>query len=817
MPTFSNLEAFCQDIRYAGRVLRKNPGFTAAAVLTLALGIGANAAIFSLVHGILLRPLPFQEPSRLVTVLDTKPTDKVEWLFMSPRRFEEFERRSRTVGQIAAAENCYFRVENSAAPILLQGGCTSAGFFPMLGVKPFLGRFFTSEEDRPGGNPVAVLSYSCWKQHFGGALGAIGKSIRRTANDAEFTIIGVLPPDFKFATEDFALWAPIGLDPNYRDRDDHHLLVFARLKDGVTLPQAQAEMDGIAQHLAREYPTTSAGWGITVRPLQRFYSSVRNIRQTLLVLLTAVGLLLLIACANVANLLLAHASARRKEIAVRLAVGATRSRLIRQLVTECLLLGVVGGVAGFSLARLAFKSMMAAAPYIPSFRPNAIQMDDQVLAFAIAVSIVTSVVFGLGPALRISRQDLRDSLHEAGRGAHSGLREHIARRVLVASEIGLAVVLLAGASLLLETYRNLQTDRLGFNSDHILVSSFCCLDENHYRTQSDFSAYYTKLFQRLRELPGVESVSGIDSLPLRQFRGSGFPFEIQGRPAPLPGSEPSADLFFIEPRYFETMQIPMLRGRSLADEDDLNSAPVAIINTSLAKRYWPDQDPIGQLLRPVGEANPRWYRIVGVVADAKQRGLGTEPVPAIYRTDYQSLARYTFVLVRTRPDPLSMAAAVRDTIASVDRRLPLGAVQPLNQQLDQSVSAQRFSMTLLALFAGLALSLAAVGVYGVTAYMAVQRTHEVGVRVALGARPADIVRLLLGEGLRVGLVGVTVGVASALVLTRVMQNLLYGVGASDPLTFLVASATLIAITLAACYLPVRRAAQVDPMVALRDE
>ena len=278
MPTFSNLEAFCQDIRYARRVLRKNPGFTAAAVLTLALGIGANAAIFSLVHGILLRPLPFQESSRLVTVLDTKPTDKVEWLFMSPRRFEEFERRSRTVGQIAAAENCYFRMENSAAPILLQGGCTSASFFPMLGVKPFLGRFFTSEEDRPGGNPVAVLSYSCWKQHFGGDLGAIGKSIRRTANDAEFTIIGVLPPDFKFATEDFALWAPIGLDPNYRDRDDHHLLVFARLKDGVTLPQAQSEMDGIAQQLAREYPTTSAGWGITVRPLQRFYSSVRNIR-----------------------------------------------------------------------------------------------------------------------------------------------------------------------------------------------------------------------------------------------------------------------------------------------------------------------------------------------------------------------------------------------------------------------------------------------------------------------------------------------------------------------------------------------------------
>lgn len=810
------LRDFVQDVGHGLRMLRRSPGFTTVAILTLALGIGANAAIFSLVNGILLTPLPFQDPSRLVTVLDSKPSDNVEWLFVSPSRFEEFARRSRTFGQIAAAENCYFRMENSTAPVLLQGGCTSASFFSMLGVKPFLGRFFTSEEDRPGGNPVAVLSYGCWKQNFGGDPAAIGKPIRRTANDVEFTIIGVLPPDFRFATEDFALWAPIGSDPNYRDRDDHHLLVFARLKDFVTLPQAQSEMDGIAQQLAREFPATSAGWGITVRPLQRFYSSVRNIRQSLLVLLTAVGFLLVIACANVANLLLAHASARRKEIAVRLAIGATRPRLIRQLVTESLLLGVVGGVMGFGLARLAFKSMMAAAPYIPLFRPNAIQIDNQVLAFAMTVSIVTSVAFGLGPALRISRQDLHDSLHEAGRGAYGGVREHITRRLLVASEIALAVVLLAGASLLLETYRNLQTDRLGFNSDHILVSNFCCLDETHYRTQSDFSAYYTKLFERLRELPGVESVSGIDGLPLRQFRGSGVPFEIQGRPAPL-GSEPTADLFFIEPRYFQTMQISLLGGRSFADKDDLNSAPVAIINASLAKRYWPDQDPIGHLLRPVGEAIPRWYRIVGIAADAKQRGLGTEPVPAIYRTYYQSMARYTFVLVRTRPDPLSMAAAVRNAIALVDARLPLGAVQTLNQQLAQSVSAQRFSMTLLALFAGLALCLAAVGVYSVTAYMAGQRTHEVGVRMALGAQPVDIMSLLLGEGLRLGLVGVATGVASALGLTRVMQNLLFGVRAGDPLTFLAVSGVLIVITLVACYLPVRRAARIDPMVALRGE
>jgi putative ABC transport system permease protein len=360
-------------------------------------------------------------------------------------------------------------------------------------------------------------------------------------------------------------------------------------------------------------------------------------------------------------------------------VGATRPRLIQQLVTESLLLGVMGGATGFILARLAFKSMMAIAPYIPSFRPNAIQMDNEVLAFSMAISVVASVAFGLTPAVRASRLDLNDSLRDAGRGRRGGRGDRSTRRLLVASEIALAVVLVGGASLLIESYRNLETDRLGFNSNHILVSSFCCLDEAHYRTLTDLSTYYTRLFDRLRELPGVESVSGTDDLPLRQFQGSGSAFEVQGRPAPEPGSEPTADFFFVEPRYFETMQIPMLRGRGFTDQDNEHSAPVAIISKSLAQRQWPNQDPIGQQVRPVvGDPSPRWYRIIGVVADAKQRGLGTEQRPTIYRTYYQSTVRYTFVLVRTHPDPMSLAAAVKNTIASVDRGLALGVVQTLD-------------------------------------------------------------------------------------------------------------------------------------------
>jgi predicted permease len=811
------LETVVQDVRYGARTLRKTPGFTAVAVLTLALGIGANAVIFSIVNGILLRPPPFPEAERLVAVLDSRPAQGVDWVFDSPSRYEEWQRRNTVFEQMAAAENCYYRLEENGAPRLLLGGCVSAGFFPMLGVQPMIGRLFTAEEDRQGGAQVAVLSYGCWKEHFGGDPAVLGKTVRRTANDGEFTIIGVLPEGFKFATDDFALWAPLHSDPNYRDRDARNLLVFARLQRGVTLPRAQAAMDGVAQQLAQEFPPTSAGWSITLRPLQLFYSSVRNIRLTLWVLFAAVGVLLLIACANLANLLLARASVRSREISVRLALGAAPGRVIRQLVTESLLLGLLGGAAGFLLAGAAFRSLMAITPYIPSFRPDAIRVDSQVFLFSMLFAMLVATAFGLAPAIRASRQDLNRNLREAGRGMHGSGRDKRMRSLLVACEIALAVVLVAGAGLLAESFRNLTSDRLGFNPSHILTARLCCLDEAHYRTEAETSAYLGRLFERLRSVPGVVSVSGASDLPLRQFQGAGSPYEVHGRPAQQ-REERAADFFRIEPHYFETLQIPIVRGRGFTDHDNTGSAAVALISESLARSVWPGQDPIGQEVRMLtSDPGMRWYRIIGVAADTKDRGLGTEPHSAIYYSYYQGLGRYALLLVRTRPDPMSLAAEIRRAIVSVNDKLALDRLGSLERQMADSVEAQRFSMVLAVLFAGLALALGAVGVYGVTACTVAQRTQEIGIRMALGASRRAVLGMLLREAMRLAAIGLAVGAIAALGLTRFLQSLLYGVLAGDPLILAGAAAFLWFTVTIACLAPALRAVRIDPMTALRCE
>jgi putative ABC transport system permease protein len=816
--TFRWLDELRQDLRYALRTLGGSPGFTAVALLTLALGIGANAAVFSIVNGILLRPPPFRDASRLVAVLDSRPSLGVDWVFDSPNRFEEWVRRNTVFEQLAAAQNCYYRLDEGGVPRLLQGGCVSASFLPMLGVQPLLGRLFTADEDRPGSARVAVLSYGCWRDYFGSDPAALGKTIRRTANDAEFTIIGVLPAGFKFATDDFALWTPLNSDPNYRNRDDRTLLVFAKLKPGVTLAQAQAVMDGVGRQLAQEFPDTSAGWSITLRPLQGFYANVRNIQLTLWVLFAAVGVLLLIACANLANLLLARASARSTEISVRLALGATPGRVIRQLMTESVLLGIFGGAAGFLLARLTFGSLLAIMPYIPSFRPDAIRLDGQVLAFSMTFALVAGIAFGLVPAMRASRQDLNRSLREAGRGAHGSRRASRMRTIVATSQIALAVVLVAGAALLAKSFRNLVTGQLGFNPSHILTVRLCCLDEAHYTTERDVSAYYAKLFERLRVVPGVESVSGASDLPLGRFQGAGLPYQVRGRPAVDEREERTADFFYIEPHYFETLQIPIVRGRAITDDDTADTFPAAVVNESLARRAWPGQDPIGQELRMAagaGDPGRRWYQVVGVVADTRERGFGIDPQAAVYGSYYQSMGRYTFLLVRTRPNPMSLAAEIRKAIVSVNDRLPVDRLGTLEQQMADSVSPQRFSMVLVVLFAGLALSLGAMGVYGVTAYTISQRTQEIGIRMALGASRRTVLGMFLREAMRPAAAGIGAGVVAALGFTRFLQRLLYGIRASDPLIFASVIACLTLVAFGACLVPALRATRVDPVTALK--
>ena len=812
------IQNLLQDWHFGLRQLRRNPGFTSIAVLTLALGIGASSAIFSIVNGTLLRPLPFKDASRLVVIQDSKPSAGVDWVFVPPVRYEEWVRRNSAFEEIAAAENCYFKLQQKDSAVLLQGGCVSANFFPMLGVQPVLGRWFTATEDQPGGSPVALLSYGCWKEHFGADPRAIGKTVRRTANDVPFTIIGVLPPSFRFATDDFALWAPLRSDPNYSVRDERNLLAFGHLKANVSLAQAQADMDRVSRQLAPEFPKTSAGWEVTVRPLQDFYSDVRNIRQTLWILLAAVGFLLLIACANIAHLLLARTTSRSREIVVRRALGATRLRILRQLLTESVLLAGLGGVAGFLLARSAFRSLLSFAPYIPSFRPDALRMDNSVFAFAMVVSILAGVLFGLAPALQSAHRDVNTSLYDGLRDARSSRRRRVASNLLVASEVAIALVLLTGSGLLIRSFRNLRADRLGFNTSHMLVSLVATLDESHYHTPQETAAFYRQLFARLRTVPGVSSVSGASDLPLRRFYGPGVPLEVMGLAPPKPGGEPTADFLYVDPQFFETMQIPLLRGRLFSEHDDEQGAPVAIVNQSFAQRVWHGEDSIGRELRPItGDNTTHWYRVVGVVADTKERGVGTDPQPTVYRSYYQNVARYTFLLIRTRPDPQSLMGAVKSAIISANHGLPLNAVATLDQSLAESVSAQRFSMLLITLFAGLALALAAVGIYGVIAYSVTQRTHEFGIRLALGSSPKDIMAMMLREGIGLVTVGLVVGGLAALELTRFVRALLYGVGPADPVSLGGAVGVLILTALLAHVIPARHAAEVDPMVALRHE
>ena len=822
------METLRQDIRFGLRTLLKRPGFTLVAVLTLALGIGANSAIFSVVNAVVLRPLPYGAPERLVALWGNLNQKGFEELELSAPEFVDFRQRGAHVFEdVAAYSQGGFNLTGAGEPERIQGAYATASLFSTLGVAPLKGRAYTEEEDRPGSNDVIVISHSLWQRRFGGDLSVVGKSI--TLDGRPNTVVGVMPADFHFPDKDTDIWKPAAFDADLlspNNRGSHFLNAVARLKPGFTTARAGEEVAALAraqgQENANNYPR---GFGASVRPLDEEVVGP-SVRTSLFVMLGAVGLVLLIACANVANLLLARAASRRKEVAVRTALGAGRARIMRQLLTESVMLALAGGAVGIVLALWGVDLLVALAPE-GTPRVAEVGLDARVVGFTFGVSLLTGVIFGLVPALYSSKVDLNESLKEGGRGGTEGASRGRLRGLLVVGEFALALVLLAGAGLLVKSFTRVLEESPGFDSRGVLTMRLV-LSQSKYNGYDQHRAFYSNLFTRLRQLPGVEAVGANNLLPLNGSGGSRG-FLIEGRPVPQGQSHPEEQLRFITPGYFEAMRVPLLRGRDFEDRDVTGQTRVAVVSRSMAERHWPGEEAIGKRfayanIRRGSEHQPEWIEIVGIVGDIKHRGLDLESKPEIYVPVYQPLFtnRPTpplslYVAVRTSGDPAALASSVRREVAAVDPEQPLANVRTMEERLAESVAQRRFNMTLLGVFACVALVLAGVGVYGVMAYAVARRTHEIGVRVALGAQRSDVVRLVLRQGMWLALAGVGVGVAGAYAATRLMTGLLYGVSPTDPLTFLGVSALLTAAALLACLVPARRATKVDPMVALRYE
>jgi putative ABC transport system permease protein len=813
-----------QDMRYGVRMLMKRPGFTIIAVLALALGIGANTAIFSVVNAVLLRPLAFGEPERLVMVWGSAPQLGYDLLPATAPETVDWREQSKVFENLAAFKSWAWTMPGTGGPEQLWGARVSASLFPALNVKPILGRTFLPEEDREGGAKVVVMGYGLWQRSFGGEPSIIGRTIALSGQS--YTVVGVMPQGFKFpggenmlAGLQFSpkteLWEPLQLTrEELGARGTHNMAVIARLKPGVTLRQAQAEMTAVALHLGEQYPKFNKGLGVKLVPLHE--QVVGNVRPALLILLGTVGFVLLIACANVANLLLARAASRQKEISIRTALGASRMRIIRQLLTESLLLSVMGGTLGLLLAMWGIDALGALIPEtVP--RADEIGVDARMLGFTLLISILTGLVFGLAPALQASKTDVNEALKEGTRGATAGLRRNRFRSVLVISEVALALMLLIGAGLLIRSFMRLQQVNPGLDPRGVVAMeiSVPSIAPSNYEKPEQQAAFFHQLLERTRVLPGIQSSAVVSSLPLSGAVESSD-FSIEGRAAAPEGQEePQADYTMVSADYFRVMSIPLMRGRAFTEQDTKESQGVVIVNEQLAARFWPGEDAVGKRLTLSFEKSPR--EVVGVVGDIKQTSLNASASPGVY-LPYQQFPYpgMTFV-VRTQADAASITSAVRREVQAIDANVPVSNIRTMEQVIATSVSQSRFSMLLLGLFAAVALLLAMVGIYGVLAYSVSERVHEIGVRIALGAQSKDILRLVVGHGMVLTLIGVAAGIAGAFVLTRLMSSLIYGVSATDPLTFAVVSLGLAEGALLACYIPARRATRVDPIEALRYE
>ena len=804
-----------QDLRYGVRMLLKNPGFTAVAVIALALGIGANTAIFSVVNSLLLRPLPFEQPDRLVQVWESSAKLGRNEIPASFPNFADWRDQNHVFEQVVAYADWTFNLTGTAEPERLRSAIVSPAFFAMLGIKPIMGRTLLPDEDQPGKDLSVVISQRLWQRRFSSDPNIVGKAIG--LNGKSFTIVGVIAQtsDVFGLADDTELWVPVSHGAGFTNRRGHYLGVLARLKPGVTQAQAQADMNTIAAALAQQYPDANTDRGVRLVPLQE--QLVGNFKLALWVLLGAVVFVLLIASTNVANMLLARAASRQKEIAIRTALGAGRWRLVRQLLTESLLLSLIGGTLGLLLALWGVDLLVAFGPAdLP--RVKEVAIDGRVLGFTFAISLVTGIVFGLVPALQASRPELNEMLKEGGRSATGGVGRRRVRSLLVVAEMALSLVLLIGAGLLIKSFFRLQAVNPGFNPQHVLTMQFD-LHGPKYQKSTPIIAFHDQLLERIKALPGVESVASRSSVPIAADADfARLSFAIEGR-TPDPANRFIAFYNAISPDYFRTMQIPLMQGRAFDGHDVPKAENVIIINETLARRYFAGENPVGKRIT-LNDENPTaedWATIVGVVKDTIPRALDAEPAAEMYMPYAQQPQRGMALMIRTTGQPETVAAAVRREVLALDKEQPIHSVRTLPAVLAEAVATPRFRTSLLGVFAAVALVLAIVGIYGVMSYSVTQRTHEIGIRLALGAQSKDVLKLVVGQGMALTLAGVAIGLAASFALTRLMTSLLYEVSATDPMVFSGIALLLTLVAVVASYIPARRATKVDPMMALRYE
>jgi predicted permease len=816
----SFLEALMQDVRHGVRTLLRMPVFTVITVGVLALGIGANTAIFSVVDAVLLRPLAYRDSGRLVTIL-MNGDDPV-----SAANYIDWRDQSHAFAAMGAADFWSPNLTGVESPEHVAGLKVTQDLFPMLGIQPMLGRLFVEGEDKDGADREVILSYRLWQRRFSGDPNVLGKPI--VLNGNAYEVVGVMPQGFQFApfwATHAELWVPNAFGARVNNRGGNSLRVFARLKDGVSLTQAGVEMAGITGRLEQQYPGTNRD--VVVTPLKE--KVVGQIETPLLVLLGAVGFVLLITCANVAHMLLARAAARQKEVAVRAALGAQRGRIIRQFLTESLLLGCLGGATGLALSVLATRALIAISPAnIP--RMQTVTIDLRAALFLFSATLLTSVAFGLAPALQASSINVNDTLKEGSRGNSQGVSRNRLRSLLVISEFALALMLLIGAGLMIRTFAALQAVDAGFNP-HNVVSMVVSVAGSGEADPARRPTFYHQLMERVRSLPGVQAAGAINHLPLAGDLW-GWPFVIEGRAKPRPGESPSGVYRMVTPGYFAAMRLPLIRGRDVSETDNVTAPGVVIINERAGKEYWPGEDPIGQRISfDDGKTNPpTWLTIIGVAKDAKQYDWAATPFPEVYLAAFQnhdflgdsgseveSHVAYITLVARTAGDPAAVAPAMKEAAWSLDRNLAISQVVTMDGVVADANAQPRFEMLLLTIFAAVALVLAGVGIYGVIGYSASRRTHEIGVRMSLGATRGDVLLLVVRQGMWLALAGSVTGLAGALLLSRLMTKLLYGVQPTDPATFAAVATGLGFVAMLACYIPARRATRIDPVAALRCE